>query len=525
MPRINQVGIQVKPFNKQYSVVAAAIALVASSFVAQASPANADTLSSFATQYAQPYMSRPLNSQHQVTFTTGERIHLDYWTALNNTALAGLHSGDVLTFNPHFSMTGTVSGEYLESGLGTSDGQNYPNLKTAMTFTLTGTTQDRASAAFAYEALATSTVVITFNPEYKVGNTAFTSADFSQGSYFDLQSYSGFGESSRVVAKADDTALSFHVPGACISASSVTAGDVLTFTTTISDGTSNDLGTVAPYWWTWPGGYTSSYDNGQGTTYTVPAMQHSTDLINVNTRITLNSVTAGRTYSVYQFKVTKNGVEVPLVGCSTLGATGAAVAITGSNVTLGLNLAPDADGGFVQYEGYGCALYALSDTTHSTVVARAAAAIEDPTLTSATCSFTNVPNGNYTVGLRAKTPNRTSSEKFLPGVVTVGPKTDPTFPTVASKVTKGKSITIALSSTLGTKTQGKTTQGLNFKASVSSAAKKFCTVTAVKNSAKKITGYSIKGVKKSASSCKVNLSITGDGQYNSKSKTVTVKVV
>ena len=514
-----------KTFSRKYSVVAAVTALVASSFVAQVTPANADTLSSFATQYAQPHMSRPLNLQHQVTFTTGERIYIDYFSSLNSTALSGLHSGDVLTLNPHFSMTGTVSNEYVESGLSSSDGYNSANLKTAMTFTLTGASQSRADASFFYDAIATSTVVITFNPEFLVGSTAFTSADFTQWSYLDLETYSEFGESSNIVAKADDTALKFDVPGACIAANSVTAGDVLTLTATITDGTSNNLGTLQPYWATWIGGNNSSYDDGQSATYTAPVFQHTTDLINIHTNISLDSVTAGKTYSVYQFKVTKNGVEVPLVGCTTVAATGAAVSVDGSNVHLGLNLTPDAAYGYVQFGGYSCLLYALSDTTHSTVVARAAVAIDDPTVTSATCSFTNVPNGNYTVGIRGKQPVRTSSEKFLPGVVTVGPKSDPTFPTVASKVTKGKSITIALSSTLGTKTQGKTTQGLNFSASVNSAAKKFCTVTAVKNSAKKITGYSIKGVKKSASSCKVNLSITGDGQYNSKAKTVTVKVV
>jgi hypothetical protein len=56
---------------------------------------------------------------------------------------------------------------------------------------------------------------------------------------------------------------------------------------------------------------------------------------------------------------------------------------------------------------------------------------------------------------------------------------------------------------------------------ISSASKKYCSITKVIKS-KKITGYSVKGLK--AGKCSVVVTITGTSAFNSLTKTVSVTV-
>jgi len=103
------------------------------------------------------------------------------------------------------------------------------------------------------------------------------------------------------------------------------------------------------------------------------------------------------------------------------------------------------------------------------------------------------------------------------------PKKDPAFPKVATKVKKGKKFTVALSATKGTSAKGANADGLATVVTVSAASKKICSVTKIVNKkSKKITGYTIKGLK--AGKCTVVVSITGNSKFKTKSKTTPVAV-
>ncbi len=100
-------------------------------------------------------------------------------------------------------------------------------------------------------------------------------------------------------------------------------------------------------------------------------------------------------------------------------------------------------------------------------------------------------------------------------------KNAPKVPTVANKVNVKKSFTVKLHATKGTSAKGANSDGLPTVVSVAPASKAFCSVTkVVKN--KKITGYSITGLK--AGNCSVVVTITGNGSFNKLTKTTVVKV-
>lgn len=100
-------------------------------------------------------------------------------------------------------------------------------------------------------------------------------------------------------------------------------------------------------------------------------------------------------------------------------------------------------------------------------------------------------------------------------------KKAPKAPTVATKLKIGKTITIALHATKGTATKGANADGLATVVTAAPASKAFCSVTKVIKS-KKITGYTVKGLK--AGKCSVVVTITGNATFNSLTKTTVVTV-
>jgi len=91
-----------------------------------------------------------------------------------------------------------------------------------------------------------------------------------------------------------------------------------------------------------------------------------------------------------------------------------------------------------------------------------------------------------------------------PPVVRPPAKKTPKAATVASKLKIGKTITVGLHATKGTAAKGANADGLATVVSIATASKKICTATkVVKN--KKITGYTIKGLK--AGKCSVVVAI------------------
>jgi len=107
-----------------------------------------------------------------------------------------------------------------------------------------------------------------------------------------------------------------------------------------------------------------------------------------------------------------------------------------------------------------------------------------------------------------------------PPVVTQAKKA-PKAPTVATKVKKNKTFVISLNATKGTATKAANADGLATVVSIATASKKICTATKIV-SKKKITGYTIKGLK--AGKCSVVVAISGSSTFNASTKTTSVTV-
>jgi hypothetical protein len=130
---------------------------------------------------------------------------------------------------------------------------------------------------------------------------------------------------------------------------------------------------------------------------------------------------------------------------------------------------------------------------------------------------------DVSTGLPTNDGTSVAKSLFIPNTTNATPKKDPAFPKVATKVKKGKKFTIALSATKGTSAKGANADGLATVVTVSAASKKICSVTKIVNKkSKKITGYTIKGLK--AGTCTVVVSITGNSKFKTKSKTTPVAV-
>jgi hypothetical protein len=86
-----------------------------------------------------------------------------------------------------------------------------------------------------------------------------------------------------------------------------------------------------------------------------------------------------------------------------------------------------------------------------------------------------------------------------------------------------KSVTVKLHASKGTSAKGANSDGLATVVSVASSSKKICSVAKVVNKkTKKITGYTVKGLK--AGKCSVVVTITGNSAFNSLKKTMVVTV-
>ena len=511
---------------KKISVVSSIVALIATLFVAQASPASAEGIDAFAKRQAEYTMTRDLNDQNQVTVYAGESISINFDGSLKTASINALASGDVLKFYHGVTVvSGTVSNTYTYGGVNTSAGSSGDGSASPVVATLTGT-PSYTNFYGNYNVTATTDVVLAVNPVFKKGDVAYETSDFSNFMISPVKGNHGFGSNS-VLAKPSDSQLNYNLPGVCVATSSLTAGDVLTAVSSVTDGTSTDLGTLHAYWTTQTLG-SMPYSSGMLTSYTVPTIENVGDVVMVSVDLEIDPVTAGKTYSIHDFKITKNGTAVPLIGCddSTAGITAAAV---GSNVTVTLSTATDLNQMNVsKYMKYSCVAYASSDSSHTTAIGSGIGWSMGMNATSVSCAIRSLPAGTYSIGIRGMTYSYTSNEKFMTGTVTVtgSSKVDPTFPTLATSVKKGKTIKLSFSPTLGSTTKPKTTQGLVATVALaSSSVKSYCTITAIKSSTKKITGYTIKGVKTSATACKIKVTLTGNNSYNTKVKTYTVKVV
>lgn len=514
---------------KKFSALTAIAGLVATALVAVASPASAESGAAFVKRTATYYMDRTVSDAGTVVTHAGDSLRLSFEANLKTSALNSFSSGDVLNLVPNVTSTGTFTSinSYVSinysAGSNGQDSENGENPTASVTFPATPT---YVNVFVSINAYASTEGTITFNPQVKKGDVALNSStDLNIQAKSATRTNNGVGSTS-VTAAAEDTNLNYMFKGMCIATTGLAENDTLTLTAALSDGESNNLGTIGNANWAkfQPGDMPMSTNSGS--TYTVPAITAG-DVIQINAELSVTGVTANKQYSIADYKVTKGGTELPLIGCDTTNATVTSAVYTSPRLLVTVNTATDTRtaGGMTsnKYMQYSCVLYAAGDSAHNTVIASGMGYGMGMTYSSVGCSIFSPPAGTYTVGVRGLSWSMASNEVFSNTTVTVGgapAKTNPTFPKIASKVKKGKSITMALSSTRGTTTAGKTAQGLVAK--VTSTTKKICTVATVKNKSKKITGYSVKGVAKGT--CKITVAITGNASFNTQSKVLTISV-
>jgi hypothetical protein len=160
--------------------------------------------------------------------------------------------------------------------------------------------------------------------------------------------------------------------------------------------------------------------------------------------------------------------------------------------------------------------YSSTDATKCTV--NASTGVVTAVATTGTCTITANQAGNDSFNAA---PARTLAITIAAVTPPTPAKKTPRVPTVTTKLKIGKTISVVLHATKGTASKGANIDGLATVVSASSASKAYCSVAKViKN--KKITGYTVKGLK--AGKCSVVVTITGSSTYNSLTKTVVVTV-
>ncbi len=534
--------------SKKLAAVVSAAAVVASMFAA--APANAETTAAFINRTVSNSVERTVDpTTHTVKFYAGEEYSIYYNSNVKSSVLSSKTvANSVLTVDGGFSIqSGTVSASsnksiYISGQIGNTP-FNEQSDRAAAEFKVTKTltaAPSNLNINVNINGTATTDVVFVFNPTFKIDDYTLTEDDMS---YFNSNANSRSGGSynpesngkSRV-ARAEDSNFSFYADKACINTTGLVAGDVLEYSMTVSDGTSN-VGTIEPYWQVQDAQGMGGGMGTEGSTYTFQTLAAGSTL-SVNGGLSIAAPVVGKTYTFGELKVVKQGTTETLVAaCGTTGAT-AALAVDGTTISATIDKTADASGGMGggmggKYSSYVCALYASTDASRTNVVQSSRGYMMMPAGGGMgvvnKCFFYNVPAGTYVVGVRGSSWTGLSEEKIFDGTVTVTGgtpvvvKKTPKVPTIATKVKAGKTFSIALHATKGTAKTAANLDGLVTKVVLASSSKGFCSITPVIKS-KKIAGYTVKGLKVNATKCAVTITITGNATFNTLTKTVKVNV-
>ena len=524
--------------SKKLAAVVSAAAVVASMFAA--APANAETTTAFVNRVVQNNVQRNVDAtNHTVKFYSGEYFSLYYGAAVNSQVLsAKVVANSVVTVDAGFSVvSGTMPTSYgksvsMSGAIGGASfneflAQNATELKLNKTLSAA---PSNLNVNINISGIATTDMVLAFNPTVKIDSYTAVAGDFNYENN-DAGSRAGgtwnpVSGKSRV-ARAEDTAMDFYTERVCVNTTGLVDGDVLESSFTVSDGTSN-VGEGMPYWTVEDAQGMSNGPGVDGSTYTYQAPAAGSRL-KLSTGITIAAPVAGKTYTASEFKIVKQGTTENLIAsCATSAAT-ATLAVTGTTITMTIDKAGDASNmGPGKFDGYACLLYAASDTARATVLKSTLAmamGMGGPNAGSTiTCGFQGLAAGTYTMGFRGTGWKGFSEEIAATGTVTVAGvavKKAPKVPTVVTKLKIGKTLSVVLHATKGTATVGANADGLATTVTVAAASKAICSVAKVVKS-KKVTGYTVKGLK--AGKCSVVVAIAGNATYSALTKTVAVTV-
>ncbi len=519
--------------SKKFAAIVSAAAVVASG-VFVAAPAQAETTQAALTRLAGSIVERKIDPvTKEVKFRAGDNIQLSWGGSFKLSALeANIQAGDKLVVDP---------GVNVVTGSAPTGTRNYVNINyyigqtSGNSSTLETTFSGAPTSIYAninYNGVAASDVTLTLNPTFTVDGYTFVADDFNNSNVNASTGYfmPGSRNNAPVVGREIDDRIIFDVADACVDLTGIVEGDVLEATYDLSDGTGPITNSGFASWAVRNDQGMSQGGFGEGLTYTVPVIQAGYKL-SLGGSVYVEPVVEGKTYSFNGVKVVKQGSTTNLLThCKETKATGV-LTVTGSTVTGTLTTTADSSGMMGGFDSYACMLYAATDTNFATVVKSGSASrfgMNGP-VANPTCNIANVAAGTYKLGIRGYSYNGVGSEKILDGTVTVAgsvtppAKKAPKLPTVATKVKAGKFLTIALHATKGTAKTAANADGLVTKVALTAASKGYCSLTPVIKS-KKITGYTVKGLKVHAAKCAVTLTVTGNASFNSVTKTIKVAV-
>lgn len=503
-------------------------------------PAGAESTTSALVRYAAPLVERTVDpTTREVQFLAGEFVQISAYFTLKNSSLSpNITAGDKLRIESGVEIKSgsPLTNAYGFQSINGSSGNGYfDNQSSGLSaeFTLANV-PTYLSASVTYSGTAATNVTIKFNPTLVVDGYTFVADDF-QDVRLDANTgrfQSGYQQNRPVLGHAIDTSIIFSTETACVNTSTLTQGETLVASFSVNDGTSQ-VGT--PYYeWSVRGadGMMGGMP-GMNSSFTVPSIPAGSNLV-FEGRVEVSSVVDAKTYTFTDYKVVKQGSTTNLLThCKETLATGV-LSVSGTTVTGTLTTSPDSSGGGMPGMGgfmsYGCSLYTVADTNFANPLNSASANAygQSGPSSNPTCNLRSVPAGTYKMGIRGFSFSGIGSEKILPGTITVGgtpsvtpAKKTPKAAVVASRLKIGRTITVALHATKGTASKGVNADGLGAVVSVTSASKKYCSATKiVKN--KKITGYTIKGLK--AGKCSVVVTVTGSSTFNALTKTTAVTV-
>ena len=359
-----------------FTSLIAIASLVATSFAGVS--ANADSADKAILVASNGQIVRAFNSSHVLTVQKNESISINFNASILSSLLPDA-SGVAVVFDPHFATTGTASYENKSVSISNGSPDGGSNT-TGASITKTSTEAwGFLNLMFHYTGNFSTAGTVTFNPTLSIGGVSkdLTSAmvvedtDTTNVNIYPMNMSSGPSTGpAKVTTSAIDAKAQFYVPTVCVDTAQLSDNDVLTLAATINNGTTDVTpSTISPNWYTWDpndesvgtGASTNGWDIG-----TKPS--GSTWLLGVGAVIAVNSPGA-KTYTLKSIKVTKNGQTTNLLTECGSYPTGKTITVTqrGTIMFVSANFTdPTGHGNY--YGNLVCAIYATSDTNHSTAL-------------------------------------------------------------------------------------------------------------------------------------------------------------
>lgn len=531
--------------------IAAIFALVATLFQgASLSPASAAPVYSGSVSVTRAYDS----DTNSIQAYSGERLYVNFRYDVNVTSV---ESGDELTFD---DLENEITGLSAQWNIN----NNYMNRVTALTYTVPDPKPTSIELTVSKTLTPSANGPIKFDPVVTTDGATLTA-----NSTYTSASLNTSITSAGYTAKDGDQYL-YYYGSVCVDMAQVAADDELVLSTTITGSPTTTSNTTS---WYGPNGMSINAISPQtDLERTVPSPEPTQ--ISASFNRGFSGLTSGFKYTFsaeIESEGTSVGITCPLLPGPTPGlfpVGGASVTGTfsvGSKITVTPNKWSLTNGGAVvaaattEYDWYLCTTPLTAATTDFTQIECFQDQPEQVLASGTSIGYTDGPNQGFTGASLTITQGLLTSMtgKYLMVIVngasgsgmslkrgdlfmkTCGPiasgstcsstygtpvapaKKTPKAATVATKVKVGKTFTISLHSSKGTASKGANSDGLAAVVSVASASKAFCSVTKIVKS-KKITGYTVKGLK--AGKCSVVVAISGSSTFNASSKTTVVTV-